>query len=232
MTSYASVSQLRAEMNLSSTSDDATLQRLLDAATRTINRFCNRPRGFDADAAASARYYSGSGGPYQNIDECVEVTEVAVKDSPSDDEDSYTSWTVGTVGTTTDADVFPASGDPEQPDYSDTPYDLLVVGANGSYSSFTSGSFTSRRGFRPSSDVRRGVPTVEVTARWGFSDDTPADILEACIMQSARWYKRLQSAMADATASADFGQLLFRQSLDPDIKLILEGGRYVRPAVG
>lgn len=232
MASYASVAQLRTEMNLSSTSDDATLQRLLDAATRTINRFCNRPRGFDADATATARYYSGSGGPYQNIDECVEVEAVAVKDSPSDDEDSYTSWTVGTVGTTTDADMFPASGDPEQPDYTDTPYDLLIVGANGAYGAFTSGSFTSRRGFRPSTTIRRGVPTVEVTARWGFSDDTPDDILEACIMQAARWYKRLQSAMADATASADFGQLLFRKVLDPDIELILLAGRYVRPPVG
>ena len=232
MSSFATVAQLRAEMNLSSTSDDATLQRLLDAATRTINRFCNRPRGFDAAALASVRYYSGSGGPCQSIDECVEVTEVAVKSSPSDDEDSYTSWTVGTVGTTTDADVFPASGDPEVPDYSDTPYDLLIVGTNGSYSSFTSGSFTSRRGFRPSTTIRRGVPTVKVTARWGYADSTPADILEACIMQSARWYKRLQSAMADSLASADFGQLMFRKSLDPDVELILRSGRYVRPPIG
>jgi hypothetical protein len=51
-------------------------------------------------------------------------------------------------------------------------------------------------------------------------------------MQSARWYKRLQGAMSDALASADLGELLYVQKLDPDIAGILLDGRYVRPAVG
>jgi hypothetical protein len=230
---YATAAELKAEINLIDSAGDhtASLTRLLDAASRTIDRATNRPDGFDASATATARYYTGSGKPYQEIDECVQVTAVAVKDSPGDDEDDYTSWVVGTVGTTTEADVFPATGDPEWPEYNTTPYTLLVIGANGAYSLFPSGQYTTRGGFRPLTLVARGVPTVKVTARWGYSDDAPADIKEACIMQAARWWKRLQSAMADTVAGPDFGTLLYRK-LDPDIEAIVKGGRYYRPPLG
>ena len=230
---YATVAELKAEINLTDSEGKhtASLTRLLYAATRAINRVCNRPDGFDASSTATVRYYTGSGKPYQEIDECVQVTAVAVKDSASDDEDSYTSWTIGTVGTTTEADVFPATGDPEWPEYNTTPYTLLIIGANGDYSIFPSGQFTTRGGFKPLTLVARGIPVVEVTARWGFSDDTPDDIKEACIMQAARWWKRLQSAMADTVAGPDFGTLLYRK-LDPDIEALLKAGRYYRPPTG
>lgn len=229
---YATVEEFRAEIDKTSTTDDLTIARLLDAATRTIDRFCNRPDGFMADVTASARYFVGSGDTIQWINECASVSALAVKDSPSDDEGDYTTWTLGTVGTTTDADVFPASGDPEVPDYNSTPYTFLVIGSNGAYSLFPSGSFTTRGGFKPAGSRTRGVPTVEVEARWGFALTVPHDIREAAIMQSARWFKRLQSAMADTAASSELGTLLYRQSLDPDIALILRSGRYIRPAVG
>jgi len=76
------------------------------------------------------------------------------------------------------------------------------------------------------------VPTVQITARWGFATEVPIDIKEAAIMQAARWYKRLQSAMADVLASGELGQLLYRKSLDPDIRRLLVDGRYVKPVVG
>ncbi len=234
MSDYATLQQLKEEINLSDSSGTwtNTLNRLLNAAERVINRTCNRPDGFMADSSASARYYSGSGGPIQWIDECAAISSVAVKDSSSDDEDSYTTWTLGTVGTMTDADCFPASGDLEDPDFYRTPYTFLLIGANGSYSHFTSGSFTSQGGFRPTTTVARGVATVKVTAQWGFALTVPDDIKEACIMQSARWFQRLKSSMADTVAGPEFGQLIFRKVLDPDIEAILINGRYVRPAIG
>lgn len=235
MANYATPAELRADIG-QETADDTVLGRILDAAQIKIDNLCNRPDGFVADATATARFYKGTGTPVQRIDECVEVTAVGVKDSPSDDETSYTAWTVGTVGTTLLADVFPARGDSENPDYTlpaqcGKPFDLLVVGANGSYSEFTGGKWTSRGGFRPSDFTHRGLPTVKVTAKWGYSVTVPADIKEACIMQAARWYKRLASAMADTLASADLGMLLYREKLDPDIAGILLDGRYVRPAL-
>jgi hypothetical protein len=231
--SYATVAELKKDINLTDASGTwtATLQRCLDAATKAINRFCRRPDGFVADTTATARYYPGSGGPVQRIDECASVTAVAVKDSSSDDEDSYTSWTVGTVGSTTGADVFPATGDPEYPDFNSTPHTFLLVGANGSYSTFPSGRYTTRGGFEPEFVTTRGVPVVKVTARWGYAATVPDDIKEATIMQSARWYKRLQSAMADSVASADFGVLQYRK-LDPEIQHILVDGGYIRRSIG
>jgi hypothetical protein len=231
---YATVIDLREEMNLDSAAHDATLVRILDAAEVKINNFCKRPDGFVADTSATARYYVGSGDPYQDIDECVEITGVAVKDSVSDDEDSYTAWTLGVVGTTTGADCFPARGSKKRPDYRTPaqvgkPYTMLVIGANADYSTFTGGGWTGRSGFRRTLTMR-GLPTVQVTARWGYASTVPADIKEATIMQAARWYKRLQSAMADATASAELGQLLYTQKLDPDIAGILIDGGYVRKA--
>lgn len=230
MSSYATVEQLRADMNLGSVSDDATLQRILDAAEIKINNLCNRPDGFVAGTATSSRYYRGKGMPYQIINECVEITEVAVKDSATDS--AYTAWTTPTTMLAGDGDWIPATGSPVDPDFTMLPYTFLIIDPNGGYASFTGGKFTTRGGFRPASLIHRGVPTVRVTAKWGFSVLVPDDIKLACIMQSARWYKRLQSAMADVLASAEMGQLLYRLSLDPDIRGILEDGRYIRPTLG
>lgn len=227
---YATVAEFRAEVNKTATTDDLSIARLLDAAARLINTYCNRPDGFVANPTASIRYYPGSGASVQRINECVAVSAVSVKDSPSDDEDSYTAWTVGTIGTTTSADVFPASGDPSAPTYR-TPYTMLITGPNGDYSVFTSGLYAGRTGFTRA-PMGRGVPTVAVTATWGYALTPPADIKMANIMQAARWYKRLQSSMADALASLATGQLVFRQRIDPDIKLILQNGRYIIPEVG
>jgi len=235
MSSYASAEELRAEIG-QETADDVRLGRILDAAKVKIDNLCNRPDGFVADSTATARYYKGSGTPVQRIHECVTVSAVAVKASSSDDEDDYTAWVVGIVGTTTEADVFPARGDTENPDFTlpsiiGKPWDMLVIGPNGDYNQFSSGIRVASRGWRSDAQFRRGLPTVEVTARWGYAATVPADIKEACIMQAARWYKRLASAMADTLASADLGQLLYVQKLDPDVCGILLDGRYVRPAM-
>lgn len=230
---YASVAELRADINIDSDRHDATLQRLLNAAEKKINRFCNRLDGFEAEAAASARYYVGSGRSYQRIDECVAITAVGVKDSPSDDEDSYTAWTLGIIGTTTEADCFPATGDPENPYYNDTPYTLLVIGTNADYANFMSGQYAHKGGFRPSTIVKRGVTTIKVTARWGYSDAVPDDIKEATIMLAGWWYKQLQSSMADVVGTVELGDLrLYTKKMHPVVADILVDGRYKKPAIG
>lgn len=230
---YANAAELRSQIQKSSNLSDTDLTTILSAAERNINRFCNRPDGFLASTTAVARYYPGSGTTHQWIDECISVSAVAVKDGSGDDEDDYTAWTVGTVGMTTSADVFPARGGPEYPDFNSLPYDLLIIGPNGDQDIFTSGAFTFRRGFRPSAaTTSRGIPTVKVTARWGYAASVPGDIKEATIAFASRLFKRLESSMADALASGELGMLLYRQQLDPDIKQLLIGGRYVKPSTG
>jgi hypothetical protein len=229
---YATVIEARMDIDLASITDDLTLGRLLDASARTIDRFTGRPEGYFADVTASAKYYNGRGRNFVYIDECVAITAVAVKDSASDT--TYTAWTSPTTALAGDGDWIPATGDPDDPEYNQLPYTLLLVDPNGDEVLFTDGAFSGLTGFRRNRANRArspGTPTVQVTARWGYSATIPDDIKEANLMQAARWYKRLQSSMADTLASQDFGQLMFRQRIDPDVALILVEGRYVVPSM-
>jgi hypothetical protein len=231
---YCTAAELRTQIGTSYTtetkSDDA-LAVLIKAASRSIDRYCNRLDGFVAQDA-SIRYYVGTGTGLQYIHECTSVTALAVKDSPSDDETSYTTWTIGTVGTTTEADAFPATGNPRYPDYYSTPYTYLIIGPNGDYSHFTSGSYSGLPGFKPSALNLRGVPTVKVTATWGYATTVPDDIKEACLITVAQWLKRGESSWADAAANQALGEIRWTREIDPAAKQILANGRYIRPSIG
>jgi hypothetical protein len=219
-TKYATPAELRARIGKTATADDDVLEAILEAASRNIDRACNRPDGFRATVAA-ARLFTGLGKPYLYIDECIAISLVEVKDAPSDT--TYTAWNT--------TDWIACRGDPRSPDFNSLPKDLLMVDPSGDESYFTQGTITTRGGY-PTQDVAHGTPTVRVTATWGFSATAPVDIKEAALMQAARWFKRFQSAMADVLASGELGTLLFRLSLDPDIRRILVDGRYVRPTIG
>jgi len=231
---YATIAELKARINKTGSDADTVLSGLLDAATETIDGLLNRPDGLEAASVASARYYAGSGKPYQRIDECVEITEVAVKEAATTT--TYTVWTAPATNMAGDGDWFAYAGDPLAPEFNPLvklmPYTAVMIDPNGDESLFTSGKFTSRGGFRPSSGISRGAPTVRVTAKWGYSVAVPAKVREACILQAARWWKRGESAWADTVASGDFGQLQFRRALDPDLEAMLLQARLMRPAIG
>lgn len=210
MADYATLAELKARLEKTLPDDDTVLSALITAASRAIDAFCNRPDGFVAPTIATARVYAGSGRAWQRIDECVEITLVEVKESATDD--GYVAWT--------GADWIAFSGDPEQPDFNRTPYTAILCAAGGAYSVFTSGFMT-----------QHGVPTVRVTAKWGYAVTVPPAIREACVIQAARWWKRGQSAWADTAGTPELGLLLYRRELDPDLKMILVTGRYVRPVI-
>ena len=227
MANYCTAAELKAEIQLASSSDDTHLEDvIIPGVSNLIDRYCNRPDGFIADASASARTYSGSGDTIQWIDECVEVSLVEVKDSPSDA--TYTSWA--------SADWIACAGNPEYPDYNRTPYRFIIVSSVGDYEVFTSGQYTGLKGFRRGRLKRRGVPTVRITAKWGYSVAAPPIIKQACIAQAARYYKRGKSAWADTTANSTLGAMNFRTNvgsgLDPDIRVMLDGGRFKKPTLG
>lgn len=222
--SYATATELRAQINKITTSgiDDDDLQIIIDAASRAIDNFTNHPDGFKAISTATARIYAGSGMPYQWINECVEIDEVAVKESVT--LTTYTAWAA------TDWNAF--RGDPQAPNYNRLPYTGIMVAASGTESVFISGAYVTRQGFAPSTDIARGEPTVQITARWGYAAEVPTAIHEACIMQATRWYKRLQSAMADTVGGPELGTLVFSKALDPAVQMLLTNGRFVRPPIG
>lgn len=209
---YATPAELRGHIDMETTTEDGRLEEIVSAASAAIDRLCNRPLGFLATMAASTKVYPGSSKPYQLIDECVSITLVEVKDSITDDD--YVEWAA--------TDWTACTGDYNYPDFNSLPYTMLVCTPNGDYSVFTSGRYSDRW----------QAPTVRVTARWGYAEETPDQIKTAAIMQSARWFKRLQSAMADTLATGELGQLIYTQELDPDIAMILKRGRFIHPATG
>lgn len=220
---YCSLAELKAAITKVSGDADSTIEIVIEAASRAIDRFCNRPDGFLAVATATARIYTGSGRGSQRIDECTSITLVEVKASVTDS--TYTAWAV--------SDWYAGTGDPLRPNFNKVPYTLLIVNPTGSYSYFVGGHYGGLRGFRTESDSEalRGTPTVRVTAKWGYATILPIQIKMACIAQSGRWYKRLGSSFADAVGSADMGQMFYK-SLDADLAFILKTGRFVRPAIG
>ncbi|MBU2249533.1 MAG: hypothetical protein KKD77_22490, partial [Gammaproteobacteria bacterium] len=183
MTLYATVAQFKAQTGLTGTGDDVAINDILEGVTKLIDRVCNRPGGFIASTSNSYKYYVGSGGEAQRIDECVSISEVAVKDAVSDS--SYTAWTSPTTNMAGDGDWFAASGNTATPELNRTPYTLLMIDINGSYSVFTGGRSTRLRGFVTHPDdltSKRGIPTVRVFAKWGFATTVPDDIRDAAIM--------------------------------------------------
>lgn len=221
---YCSVAEVREQIGKLSPAKDAIIEAIIIEASEWIDRFCNRPDGFKADGQADARVFVGKGTSVLYIDECAAVETLEVKRDASDD--SFVLWETG--------DFYAASGDPRRPDFNRTPYHFLIVNPYGNYSIFPSGqsrgSFRNAR--RPGEHATIGVPTVRVTANWGYALDTPPVIKQACITQTVRWFKRGEGAWGDSIGSVDTGEPQFRKVLDPEIESMLVRGRYKRRAMG
>jgi hypothetical protein len=112
---------------------------------------------------------------------------------------------------------------------------LLTVQGLDAGRRFTSGTVSAHPSLSLPSDLRHAgdlgiaVPTVRITARWGYADTVPPEIRQATITQASRWYKRGEGTWADALANAEFGTVLFRQQLDPDLAMMLRRMRRLHP---
>jgi hypothetical protein len=223
MADYCVIADVKAQIEKTTTGADVVLTDMITAASLEIDRFCRRPDGF-VSGLASARVYAGVGKAVLYIDECTAISLVEVKGSPTDT--SYVAWTAD--------DWIAGRGDPEtRPDFNHLPYTWVMVNPTGSYDYFTSGKVIGLRGFRTDPDVLgRAVPTVRVTASWGFATTVPATIKQACIIQVSRWYKRATSGWADAVGNNELGMLVYTKALDPDIQTILIRGKYARRSLG
>lgn len=62
---------------------------------------------------------------------------------------------------------------------------------------------------------------IQITGAWGFGAVTPAPIREACLLQSARLYKR-KDAPFGVAGSNEHGQMQTITSIDPDVKQLIE----------
>lgn len=214
------------------TTMDEAIEGLIESASEHIDRYCGYPDGFLAAKTASAREFAGSGVGHQWIDPCVAITLVEVKSSATSS--AYETWA------STDWIAF--AGSPSRPNFNPTsmsrprPYvGLMIDRVQGDYSHFTSGKTGALlTGFPPlADDIRETymVPTVRVTARWGYAELVPATIKEATIMMVLRYLGREMSKMADASGTTDIGRLYYVKRIDPEIEQLLKGSGYMRPRI-
>lgn len=210
MADYATKAEVKAQINKTAIDDDDVIDAMITAASLAIDNFCNRPDGFEASDTATARTYAGTGKPWQEMDEAAAITLVAVKKSTTDG--AYTSWA--------STDWIAYTGDPQRPNFNKLPYAAIMIAVDGDYSAFLDGGLGAI-----------SQPTVQITAKWGYALTVPSPIKQATITQVARWYKRGESGWSDVLASGELGQLLYQKMIDPAVKFILVGGRYVRPVV-
>ena len=90
--SYASLSQFKAAVGITDTTDDAALQNVLDATDTLIDLYCDRKTGFGT--ASETRYYTAEDYQYVLTDDLVSVTTLQTDD---DANGTYeTTWTSGT----------------------------------------------------------------------------------------------------------------------------------------
>jgi hypothetical protein len=90
--SYASLSEFKAAVNITDSTDDSALQSVLDATDTLIDLYCDRKTGFGT--ASETRFYTAEDYEYVLTDDLVSVTTLQTDD---DANGTYeTTWTAGT----------------------------------------------------------------------------------------------------------------------------------------
>jgi len=203
MADYTNVLAVKADMPdselFSSTSYDydAVIQGMITGASRLIDKEVGGwANYFYPTTDDQTRYFDGNGEEEIYIDPLVSLTSVYVSESGGRASTSYTAWT-------------------ENTDFYVSPYNYSVIGApiqslvidNDSGSKGNWG--TTRKG-------------VKVTGVFGYASYPPADIQQACKITAMRWFMRAKQSWQDTSVNAAIGEMLYTQSLDPDVKEILK----------
>lgn len=214
---YATVAELKARTGQTKDTDDTILLALLTAVSRMWDRFCGRYEyGFKALDTATALEFPGRGDGWVYTEENVEITAVGYKSSVT--ETSYTALT--------SADFRGFRGSPKSRNsirYDRVPYHGVMLTPNASISRFVDGDYAKLQAIEP---------TVQVTAKWGYSVLVPEEIREATIAQTTILYKRGSGAWSDVLVSGDFGEVRFVRALDPALKLLVKMTGFVKPGLG
>lgn len=221
---YATLAEVKAQPDITGTSNDIVLTALLDVASRLVDAYCNRiDDGFVAGGVSTERLFVGIGKTYCYIDEALSVDEVEIRYGVNEE------WEPLALGTWA-----PFTGDGLRPDFNHAPYHgIALTGASSqvipdgrvgnNYSDISYGLTSAN--FPP-------VPTLRVTAKWGYAATVPSVVKQATIIIATRMFKRGQSAWTDATANADLGQMVYTKEVDPDVKALLVLSRMTRPLYG
>lgn len=223
---YCNAEDVRTQIGAKSKDDNGIIESIIGAVSRMIDGYMGyQDIGFKALTTATIREYATTATKHAWIDPCIEITSVKMKSAITDTTYSIT-LTVGTH-------VRGFSGSPNSrfTNFNKLPYHGIILLPNASRRLFLQGNFSDNSGFsiHPDDVGSAYLPTIEVTAKWGYAETVPDPIKQACIMQSIRVYKRVQGGMADALLNADFGQSRFLSKMDKDVKVLLDMSGLRRP---
>lgn len=181
----------------SSTDYDTAIEGFIAVASRLVDLELGKFPGFFYPTTDSVTmYYDGSGEHWQDIDEFVSISSVAVSESGGVSSSDYTTYSSS--------------------DYFLEPHNYATLGKpitrivldrlNGSQYVFY--------GYKKSVQVV-GIP--------GYSLTVPEPIAQAVKMQTIRWLQRAKQFYQDVGAQVEIGGLTVKgqQQLDPDIKALL-----------
>ena len=178
--------------------DDATgentvqIERAINAASRAIDQHSNRR--FYADADPTARRFHANRWDLVRVDDISTTTGLAVAVDTTDDGTFNETWA------TTDYELAP----------------INAISSSGEAWPYTSIRAVESRCF----PTRHRRAAVEVTARWGWPSGPPAAVIEACLLLSARLYRRRQSPEG-VIGFGEFGTVRLSRT-DPDIAMMLK----------
>jgi hypothetical protein len=161
---YATLAEAKAYLSISDSIDDAMLESMVEAASRSIDNIAGRR--FYLDASASARLYRGTNPYILTVDDFGSTTGLALALDTGGD---------GTYETTLTYNV----------DYVVEPFNAVAMGKPYTQITLVGGQLLPWL-------LPNLRPSVQLTAKWGFPT-VPDDISQACLILTADMYKRKDS---------------------------------------
>ena len=195
---YCTLAELRSWVSIRDAGDtaaDTELENAVTAASREIDRYCNRR--FWKDGTDTTRTYQPGSTYLCAIDDLVSIT--SLKTDAAGDGTYETTWSATDYQLLTGFDGFNAAAGPET-----RPYRRIEAVAARSFPM----SWTARR------------DRVQVIGIFGWPN-VPAAVKQACLIRAAALVQRKQST-AGVIAGGDFGAIRVSTRVDGDVAALLE----------
>lgn len=199
MADYCTIQDVKAAMNITTTSDDVRLQLAVTAASRQIEMVCGRY--FYQDSVATSRIFVGWDIYTVETDDFDNDQTIILQTDTGGDRSWATTWT-------------PA-------DYQCEPINNVVMGQY-----WPNDKIRAIRGLyfpiygAASIALAHTQALVKVTAQWGWAT-VPDPIAQAAVIQAEALFKSAEVPLG-ATAFGEMGVLRLRQTLHPTAAMLIE----------
>lgn len=193
---YCTLAQAKAALRLVDATDDTLLEQAIESASRRIDGYCGRWFYKTSSTAISQYPFDPYNLPVQDIAN----TTVVVKTSSAGNGVFDVTWTQGT-----DYQLEPLNAS-----LNGKPYRRIVAVGGKTFST----------------QVIQALPTVQVTAYWGW-DAVPTDVTQACVLLTIRQFARLNAALGVVGYNDMAIQV---KAVDPDVRDLLNQYRYLAVA--